>query len=353
MNLKCLSFLLICTLVFSTKTFAEISESRKYSLDSTVSSMDLFIRKDLNLAHQYLNENAKNTEEKIWMFYGYIGTFFKYDRERMNDFKAPFYSPELTAKKTMGVCRDFSRVFEYLCLKSEIPCFSITGKTQMPVLLFIKWKLLGYSTKSTHQWNIVRVDGKWMLMDPTWTQISSKVKVPVYDPKTKTTKKLMVISVDRRYYNPTPEFMAESHAPVHPAFSLFSTVPTFKTMRKAPEKQRIYERSYDCTRILDSIWNQKGKLFSRVFVDGSFHYSQVPTLSSLFHYELNLTLVKPDGNHKTTPAFYDDRISRIRQLTTDIQQIFGVNYSSKSQEAITTLEKRKKQLEKQVAIKKR
>ena len=353
MNLKLLFFLLTCELTISTKVFSEISDSRKHSLDSIVSSMDRSIRKDLDLAHQYLNNHAESTEEKIWLFYGYLGTFFKYDKERMSDFKAPFYSPELTTKKSSGVCRDFSRVFEYLCLKSDIPCFSITGKTRMPISLFIGWKLRGYSTKSTHQWNIVRVDGKWMLMDPTWTHISSKTKVRVFDQKTKTTKSLTIISVDRTYYNPAPEFMAKSHVPIHPAFILFSTVHTFKTMRKDPEKQRIYQRNYDYTLILDSIWNQKGKLFSRAFVDESFHYSQVPTLNSMFRYELDITLIKPGSNHQTTPAFYDERITRIQQLTAHIQHVFGVNYSAKSQETIAILEKRKKQLEKQAKTKKR
>lgn len=354
MNLKTVSFLaFISVLMLSVKAFGQISDSRKYSLDSIVSSMDLATRKDLVLAHSFLDSQGKNEEEKVWIFYGYLGTFFKYDKERMSDFKAPFYNPELTAKKSKGVCRDFARVFEYLCVKSDIPCFSISGKTKIGIFDFLGRKFHRISTKTTHQWNIVRANGNWMLMDPTWTHISSKTKISVPDVKNKTSKTFTVISVDRTYYNPSPEFMAKTHAPIHPAFSLFSKTPTFRTIRKDPKKQDIYRENIAYTQILDSIWNQKDKLFSRVFVDESFHYSQVPTLYSLFRYELDIALVKPNSNQPVTPDFYDERIARIQKLTAHIRDVFGVDYTGQCLETITIIQKRKKIVERQAKTKKR
>lgn len=333
---------------FSIHVLAEIPEIRKHQLDSIVSIMDLSTRKDLESARIYLDKHGQNQEEKVWLFYGYLGTYFKYDNERLGDFKAPFYNPELTAKKSKGVCRDFSRVFEYLCVKSNVPCFSITGKTKMPLLLFIRWKLRRYDTKVTHQWNIVRADGTWMLMDPTWTHIESKTKMVIPDPKSKIPKTFNLISVSREYYNPSPEFMAKTHVPIHPAFSLFSKVPTFKTMRKDSKKQRVYTDNYNYSKVLDSIWNQKNTLFSRAFVDESFHYSLVPTLYQLFHYEMDIALVKPDKNQAASVAFYDERIVRIQNLVQHIQTVFGVDYTHRSEETIATLQKRKKVLEKQL-----
>lgn len=335
-------------ILISVSVLAEIPEVRKRQLDSIVSIMDQTLRKDLEAAHRYLDSRGKDQEEKVWLFYGYIGTYFKYDKERMSDLKAPFYNPELTVKKSKGVCRDFSRVFEYLCVKSNIPCFSIVGKTRMPIKLFIQWKLHFYSTKITHQWNIVRVNGTWMLMDPTWTNIDSKTKVSFYDSKNKTHKSFYLVSVSREYYNPSPEFMAKSHAPIHPAFSLFSCVPTFKTIRKDSKKQRIYKDNYNYSQVLDSIWSQKNTLFSRAFVDESFHYSEVATLYRLFDYELDIALVKPDKNQPVTTVFYDERIAKIKSLISHIETIFGVNYTHASEETIATLQKRKKALEKQL-----
>nr|WP_294861570.1 transglutaminase domain-containing protein [uncultured Fluviicola sp.] len=354
MNLKPVSFLvLISMLVLSAKALGQIPDSRKYALDSIVSSMDLATRKDLVAAHSFLDLQGQNEEEKVWLFYGYLGTYFKYDNDRKGDIKAPFYNPELTAKKSKGVCRDFARVFEYLCIKSDIPCFSISGKTKIGMFEFIERKFHRLGTDVTHEWNIVRVNGNWMLMDPTWTHISSKTKIQVPDKSNKTSKTLTIISVDRTYYNPSPEFMAKTHAPIHPAFSLFSKTPTFKTIRKKPKKQRVYQDNTVCSQLLDSIWNQKDKLFSRLFVDESFHYSHVPTLYSLFHYELNIALVKPNPNQPITIDFYDERIARIQKLTVHIRDVFGVDYSVRSQETITTLQKRKKLLEKQVKPKKK
>ncbi len=342
-----LLFLFGCILI-SGSVLAEIPEVRKRQLDSIVSVMDLTLRKDLESAHRYLDSQGLDQEEKVWLFYGYLGTYFKYDKERLGDFKAPFYNPELTAKKSKGVCRDFARVFEYLCVKSAIPCFSIMGKTKIGIFEYLGRKFHRTSTKTTHEWNIVRVNGTWQLMDPTWTHIESKTKISIPDPKNKTAKTFNLISVSRDYYNPTPEFMAKTHAPIHPAFSLFSEVPTFKTIRKDSKKQQIYKDSYNCSQILDSIWNQKNTVFSRVFVDESFHYSQVPTLYHLFHYEMDIALVKPDQNQPVSVAFYDERITRILNLIRHIQTVFGVDYTHASEETIASLQKRKKALEKQL-----
>lgn len=303
MNLKPKHILSIIYLLVSTVAFGQLSDARKYALDSIVSSLDLAVRKDLEAAHRYLDAHGQNDEEKVWLFYGYLGTCFKYDKKRMGDVKAPFYNPELTAKKSKGVCRDFARVFEYLCIKSNIPCFAISGKTNMSVFEYIGRKFQRVSTKTNHQWNMVRVNGTWMLMDPTWTSIASKNSVSIFDPIAKTSKKLTISSVDRTYYNPSPEFMAETHAPIHPAFSLYSTVPTYKSIRKSPKRQLTYRENYPYNHVLDSIWSQKNTLFSRAFVDESFRYSHVPTLSSLFHYELDIALVKPASNQPVTPDF--------------------------------------------------
>lgn len=353
MQLKPKHILSILFLLFGTGTFGQLSDARKFSLDSIVSSLDLATRKDLEAAHRYLDAHGQNDEEKVWLFYGYLGTWFKYDKERLKDMKAPFYSPELTTKKSKGVCRDFSRVFEYLCTKSAIPCFSISGRTNMSAIAYAGRKLKRISTKTNHQWNTVRVNGNWMLMDPTWTHIDSKTKLTIPDPATKTPRTLTVISVTRKYYNPTPEFMAETHAPVHPAFSLFSQVPTYKTIRKDPKKQRIYKDNYPYARMLDSIWSQKNTVFSRAFIDESFQYSQDPNLYALFAYEVDIALVKPDKSHPASVAFYDERISRIENLVKHIQTVFGVDYTGYAQEAIELLQKRKKLLEKELKAKKK
>ncbi|WP_343603819.1 transglutaminase domain-containing protein [Fluviicola sp.] len=353
MNREKAFLFLFFLLTFAPQAFCQISDSRKRSLDSIVSSMELPVRKDLELAQRFLDSKGQNDEEKVWLYFGYLGTYFKYDRERMKDLKAPFYNPELTAKRSKGVCRDFSRVFEYLCVKSNIPCFSIIGKTKMGIFEFIGRKFHRMSTQTNHQWNVVRVNGTWMLMDPTWTHIASKTKIPVFNPVSKTSQSFTLISVDRTYYNPDPVFMAQSHAPIHPAFSLLNEIPTYKTIRKKAKKQRIYKENYACNQVLDSIWVQKNTLFSRAFVDESYHYSSVPTLRFLFNYELDIALVKPDKSQPVDARFYDERISRIKQLETHINAIFGVDLSSQSDEAIKELKKRKAVYEKQLKPKKR
>ena len=66
-------------------SFSFIDEKRCFELDSITSTLNNDTRKNLKAVHEYLHSKGKNNEERIWLFYGYIGTYFKYDVKRSKE----------------------------------------------------------------------------------------------------------------------------------------------------------------------------------------------------------------------------------------------------------------------------
>lgn len=160
---------------------AQISDGRKLELDSMTTHLSSSVRKDLEKTRLALVSFATNDEEKAWLFYGYIGTWFQYDKHRKGDLNAPPFNPELTAKKGKGVCRDFSDVFHYLCVESGIPCLNVIGKSKPGVIgniqAFSRRVFHRVSMGANHEWNVAKINGKWQLFDPTWTYFSTATHI--------------------------------------------------------------------------------------------------------------------------------------------------------------------------------
>ena len=54
-----------------------------------------------------------------------------------------------------GVCEDYSRMFQYMCYRTGLPCLYITGKLSAAVIT------------GSHAWNEVNIDGNWYMYDGT------------------------------------------------------------------------------------------------------------------------------------------------------------------------------------------
>ena len=121
--------------------------SRWRDLDSIATYIPAEYITKLDSVHDYLHRRGNNDEERIWLFYGYLGIHFKYDESRKNALNAPVFSPQYTAERRKGVCRDYTRVFMYLCDKSGIPNLEVFGRSPMPASDWIRRKL-------HNRWNI-------------------------------------------------------------------------------------------------------------------------------------------------------------------------------------------------------
>jgi transglutaminase/protease-like cytokinesis protein 3 len=119
--------------------------------------------------------------DKARVLFAWIGTHIRYDFKKLenlveNNFKTQvkgtskednqrkFEEMKETAtmqcfKSKKGVCEDYSRLYKKMCDAIGLECEVVTGTA----------KMLSQNTKGmNHAWNVVKIGGKWQLLDATW-----------------------------------------------------------------------------------------------------------------------------------------------------------------------------------------
>lgn len=236
--------------------WVNIDSTRQLELDSIVTFMPKEVKSDLYALQQYVHERAENKEEEVWMFYGYFAIHTRYDVKRQYDNKALYQTPEYTINKRKGVCRDFADAFRKLCDLSEIPCINVFGRVHMNFLSITMDLAHFHLPNNRHQWNLVKLNGEWSIMDPTWTQVKSYHKYYVYDKNGEKEYLGRAKIPDRTYYDAIPQNISRSHKPYHPAFYLLEEVPSYRTAFKLDSKRDWYDDDYDYASFLDSLYAQ-------------------------------------------------------------------------------------------------
>lgn len=169
-----LSFFFLATANFYAQTYSAVDDVvDNYPQENfTLSNLVFSIEKDFS-----------SDEEKVRAVFRWITTKIKYDLDLANkmDFKslkAFFYSTEaekitkekkfkaelvqqtFASKKT--VCHGYAILFEYLCKALRIETEVITGTLRGDP------SEIGLSTTTVnHAWNVVKINGKWKLVDTT------------------------------------------------------------------------------------------------------------------------------------------------------------------------------------------
>ena len=315
-------------LVLSSSAFGFIDENRQFQLDSITTNIDKTIKKDLANVHTYLHAQGKNDEERIWLFYGFIATHFKYDHDLKKAKDRPYYSTAYTTKKMSGICIDFACLFKDLCDRSKIPCLVVYGKSPDGFFGFMESIGNFFRRKSNltnHAWNVVKMDTSWKLMDPTWGGILRVEKKQRYDDKLKQNIPVSIKIVNRKYYAMDPEQMKLDHKPVHPAFFLSPHVPTFKTSLRKEKRRKSYSKNYEFSKMLDSISKDEYPMFSNVYHDGVKHYASMHSLRRLFSREMILPVQK--NALPPTIQDYEASLSHVKKLSAYIQKNFNISMS--------------------------
>lgn len=277
-------YILLFILSLSLKSFSQtFTEQRIYQLDSAVSVMDKKLVKDFHKSHHYLDSVGQTDAEKAWLFYAYVACHFKYDYDRMNQSSkiSKEYTVEYTSYKTSGVCRDFAKLYEGLCKKSNIPCMNVYGKSKISILnLKIKLKFL--LQFSNHQWNVVRLNNEWFLVDPTWGTIEKTEKVTYLDKK-KQKHFIKIKHPNKNYFCPSPDFFIRTHLPMHPTFYCSKEVPKLRKRHKKNWRKKLLYTDYDYNEFLNRMWSQKYPYLYSVFQNESQIYAEKTRRSSTLY----------------------------------------------------------------------
>lgn len=268
-------YLSILLIMISLQVFSwvNIDSTRRMELDSLVTFMPKEAKTDLYALHDYIHSSGKNDEERVWMFYGYFAIHTRYDWKRCYDHKALYQTPEYTISKRRGVCRDFADAFRKLCDLSGIPCLNVFGRVNTNLLTKL-YDLIHFELPNNrHQWNLVKINEEWCIMDPTWTQVIDYQKYYTYDKYGKKEYIGKTKIPDRTYYDAIPQNISRSHKPYHPAFFLLSKVPTFRTAFNLDSKRKWYAEDYDYNTFLDSLYAQIVPEYSHLWNQEPLAYS--------------------------------------------------------------------------------
>lgn len=342
-------FLIVLLLLLSHCAVGQLSDTRKRELDSIATFIPKVHIRNLDSIHAYLHNAGVNEEERIWLFYGYLGIHFTYDNKRKNDQKAPVFTPQYTAQRRKGVCRDYTRVFMYLCNKSGIRNMEVLGRAPMTIWDWISRKLHRTDTRTNHVWNVVYYNNAWHLMDPTWTHVKEREKNKRYNAKTKLYEPYTIKIPSRTYYDVEPKVMMKNHAPNHPAFLLSDSVPTFKTVRKKEKRQKTYRNGYDYNAVLDSLSSYEFPKFTTYYDTACTAYCKRSDLRYEFTYQLSLPTGKQARYFQPTLAYYDERIAFAKTMNEYLKQHAHTNFDGNVREFELAILKLRGKLEKKLA----
>ncbi|WP_254448427.1 transglutaminase domain-containing protein [Spirosoma rhododendri] len=163
---------------FASSAPAAIPRPSKYvSID--YSTIDAYARntpeseaKTLDKLSRYLTAPARTDLAKARSVYSWIASHVRYDESafqgRMYSSETAYASRVLSSRK--AVCTGFALLYKELMNRAGIETANIKGyartndfESGMPI------------TRVDHEWNAVKLDGDWFLLDLAWAQSTAKV----------------------------------------------------------------------------------------------------------------------------------------------------------------------------------
>lgn len=212
MTLKKIAFLFL----FLNFTFLHSSYSQKYDrIDLIVLKYPKHFDSTEELA-QRIQKDFTSERDKARAIYSWIAFNIRYDyKAYLNPPKSVSFSYRNEAEKQKkidlikektwqkafdsqkAVCEGFTLLYERLASLAGLKCQVIKGDSKR-LLSDIGRK----SLFSNHAWNMVQIDGKWILVDVTWGQ-------GYYDGN----KKMMVDYFNAVYFDTDPKYFFAKHFP--------------------------------------------------------------------------------------------------------------------------------------------
>ena len=142
---------------------AAISDDRAAELDAFAGQSSRSDEQSVATLAAYLQSEARNQTELARLAFSWIGQHIRYDATAFNTGRYGDLSASGVLKSRKAVCDGFANLFAALCTASGLEAYNIGGYA----------KGFGYKPgkrfrEPDHAWNVVRADGRWLLVDPTW-----------------------------------------------------------------------------------------------------------------------------------------------------------------------------------------
>lgn len=172
----------------------------------------------------------QDDESKVRSIFVWIASNIEYDQKKLSKMKKSGFKrtrfsgskDEIKAQRLAqiqdfieeikGVCQDFSWLFQAMCLHAGIECEFVpgAGKTR-PTLIGQP------NIPANHAWNVVKMNGKWSLMDVTWSTGMGETA-----------------DFGKGFFNLDPKTMIMSHFPDEEEWQLLDSVYSKATFANLP-----------------------------------------------------------------------------------------------------------------------
>ncbi len=165
-----------------------------------------------------LTEGLTTEKEKARAIFVWISKNICYDVQSFEN-RADL-EPELQQKQALPtevlrrkkcVCAGYANLFKALCDASGVEALTATGKTK---------DSQGRVSRGSHAWNLVRTDGEWGLVDPTWGAGDVNIDEHKYTPRFK-----------EFFFLSPPEAFVKDHFPTDPLFQLLESPIEYETFK--------------------------------------------------------------------------------------------------------------------------
>ncbi|MEM6846382.1 MAG: transglutaminase domain-containing protein, partial [Bacteroidota bacterium] len=167
-------------------------------------------------------------------FYYWMALNIEYDYSLKNlvvsdQYEDSYYydqlSPQSVYENRKAVCSGYARLFKYFLNHFDIECEVVSGysKTQD--------KLFDTKAQIDHAWNVLKIAGKWHLVDVTWASSTKQDK-----------------EVTGFYYKTPPELFILSHLPVDEQWQLMEEKLSIEAFSEMPHITFKYsDLGFGCT----------------------------------------------------------------------------------------------------------
>lgn len=162
----------------------------------------------------WINKNFDTDSKKVRAIYIWVISHIRYSTDSihrviLNEDRDQLVTFALRRRK--GVCENFAAIFDDICRKCGLSSFAVEGYTMQN----------SSAGRASHAWDIVFVDNKWSLYDPTWD-----ADQPAFQP------------VSINYFKVSPDVFIQTHMPFDPMFQLLDYPLTYKEFNNGDIKSK-------------------------------------------------------------------------------------------------------------------
>ncbi len=190
----------------------------------------------------YLKSEFNKPEDQLKAAFYWTATRINYATEQLRK-KQDYVSMEhlitVTMETKRGLCQSFAEVFNKICHELGFNSYVVSGYAR---------KSTGVLSNTGHAWNVVKLQNRWYLFDPTWAAGYFEIPESLTAKNSAQYKKVF----SSKYYKVNPEGFIKDHMPFDPIWQLSNTIINYSDFDYERQK-RVTSTSFQYKKIINQL----------------------------------------------------------------------------------------------------